>query len=254
MKPDNPIILALDFNNLDDAKGILSKVRNHIGMIKVGSELFTAYGKEALSLSGMFNIPLFLDIKLFDIPTTVARTVEVVCETMAQYQGKHFLSVHCWGGLEMCTAALDAAENSNVEIAGVTTLTSMSESDFREIGFRDSRAGTRTVDSAYVGYDCRNEVRQYDTAGKRIYSGLTHFICAPTQVPLMRQHLGDDVVLITPGIRADSEEAHDHARSKPASFALKNGATWLVIGRPITQSANPANAAQYFELQAQKYR
>ena len=70
----------------------------------------------------------------------------------------------------------------------------------------------------------------------------------------MRQHLGDDVVLITPGIRADSEEAHDHARSKPASFALKNGATWLVIGRPITQSANPANAAQYFELQAQKYR
>lgn len=254
IKPDKPIILALDFNNLDEAKDMIAKVRNHIGMIKVGLELFTAHGKDALALSGQFNVPVFLDLKLFDIPTTVQKTTESVCEMMAQYQGPHFLSVHCWGGSDMCRAAMEAAHNSNVEIVGITTLTSMYEPDFREIGFRDSRSGTRTVDAAFIGYDCKNTQRQYDANGKQIFDGLKHFVCAPTQVPLMRSYFKDDVALITPGIRAESEESHDHARSKPASFALKNGATWLVIGRPITKSNDPAAAAQYFESQVQKYQ
>lgn len=253
MKPSNPIILALDYNEVSEARNVLSKVRSNIGMIKIGLELFTAYGREALDLADEFHVPVFLDLKLHDVPTTVKKTTDVVCSLLSKYSGEHFLSIHCFGGREMCETVFKTAQGSNVQIAGVTTLTSMEDRDFRGLGFRDGRAGIRTIDAAYVAADCLNERSQWDANRNRILNGMTHFICAPNQLPLMRQHFGNDVVMISPGIRSDSEEAHDHARSKPASFALKNGATWIVVGRPITQAPDPAAAASYFKEQVNKF-
>jgi len=252
MKPDNPIILALDYSDLHEARQMLDKVRPHIGMIKIGLELYTAYGREALELSSDFQIPVFLDLKLHDVPTTVRKTTAVVCSFLSKHPGEHILSIHCAGGREMCKAAIEAASSSNVSIAGVTVLTSLDDRDFHHIGFKDCRPGIRTVDAANVGYDCLHDGPQYDAQGTRIYSGLTHFICAPNQVPLMKQHY-ENSILITPGIRADGDDTHDHERTKPASFALKNGASWIVIGRPITRASDPVIAAQYFEQQAKKY-
>jgi orotidine-5'-phosphate decarboxylase len=252
MKPDNPIILALDFSELQEARTVLERVRPHIGMIKIGLELFTSHGREALELSSDYTIPIFLDLKLYDVPTTVAKTTSSVCSLLAQHPGPHFLSIHCLGGRDMCKAALEASMGSNVTIAGVTVLTSLTERDFSRLGYSDRRPGPRTIDSADIGIDCMNTQAQYDAQNKRIYNGLTHFICAPNQVPLMKSHF-EDAILITPGIRAEGDETNDHARTKPAGFALKSGASWIVVGRPITKATDPRDAAFYFEQQAKKY-
>lgn len=252
MKPDNPIILALDYSDLSEARQVLERVRPNIGMIKIGLELYTAYGREALELSSDFQIPVFLDLKLHDVPTTVSKTISVVCALLGKHAGDHLLSVHCEGGIHMLRSARNAAMGSNVTIAGVTTLTSLDTMDFRRMGFGNSQPGTRTVVAADVGYDCMNDRPAYDAKGDRVYDGLRHFICAPNQVPLMKKHF-EDSILITPGIRSDSDKTDDHARSKPIGFALRSGATWVVIGRPITQASDPKIAAEYFEQQAKKY-
>jgi len=252
MNPDNPIILALDFAELQEAREMLERVRPHIGMIKIGLELFTTYGREALELSSDFTIPVFLDLKLYDVPTTVAKTTAAVCSLLAKHPGGHFLSIHCLGGKNMCKAALEPSMGSNVSIAGVTVLTSHTEREFSRLGYSDRRPGIRTVDAADIGYDCMNDQAQYDAAGKRVYNGIKHFICAPNQIPLMKSHY-EDSFLITPGIRADGDNTDDHARTKPAGFALKSGASWIVVGRPITKASDPVGAAMYFEQQAKKY-
>ena len=235
---DNPIILALDFADLKKARDILTLVRPHVGMIKIGLELFTAHGKDCITLSQEFDIPVFLDLKLHDVPTTVAKTVEVICThfTRTNLQDPHFLSVHCFGGKEMCKAALDVANGSNVKIAGVTILTSLTERDLGSFGFRDTRIGSRTVDIAELGKE----------------AGIDTFISAPNQLPLMRKYLGDQVSIITPGIRSDADEQHDHKRTKTPGFAMKNGANWIVVGRPITQADDLLAMAQYFKHQAMK--
>jgi orotidine-5'-phosphate decarboxylase len=203
-------------------------------------------------MSSDYQIPVFLDLKLNDVPTTVSKTTSVVCSLLAKHPGGHLLSIHCSGGKDMCKAALTASMGSNVSVAGVTVLTSMTERDFSRLGFTDRRPGIRTVDAASTGYDCMNDQAQYDPAGKRIYNGLKHFICAPNQIPLMKSHY-EDSILITPGIRAEGDETDDHARTKPAGFALKSGASWIVVGRPITKATDPRDAAVWFEQQAKKY-
>lgn len=248
MKPANPIILALDYSKLRDAQQVTHLVRPYIGMLKIGLELYTAHGKEALQLSRDFNIPLFLDLKLHDVPHTVNKTVQVLCEQLSSYPGPHFISVHILGGQDMCHQAWDAALGSNVEIVGITVLTSLNERDLHSMGFRDRRVGVRTTNLASLGADCSEE-----HVGVGCGGGLNHFVCAPTQLKLMRQHLGEDAVLISPGIRLPGAEPDDHQRPATPGYALNNGATWLVIGRPITQDPNPMQAAIYFNDQIGKY-
>jgi orotidine-5'-phosphate decarboxylase len=235
MTPDNPIILALDSSELTIVRELLVKVRPHIGMIKIGTELFTAHGREAIELSKQFSIPIFLDLKLHDIPTTVGKTVSVICDLLATCSGEHFLSIHCMGGSKMCQMALEAAQGSNVIIAGVTVLTSITKLDFSQMGFKDCRSGSRTISAVEMVLD----------------QGMRTFICAPNQLKLMSSHF-KDITMITPGIRAKSSD--DHVRSKPISFALKNGATWVVIGRPITQALLPGEAALNFKKEVERYK
>lgn len=247
MKPANPIILALDYDNLNDARQMVSLVRPYVGMLKVGLELFTACGKESLELSRDFNIPLFLDLKLHDVPLTVSKTVQVLCSQLARYHGPHFVSIHTLGGQEMCHAAWDVSLGSNVEIVGITVLTSLGESELASFGFRDSRVGVRATRLANLGVDCSEE---HVGTGS---GGLNHFVCPPAQLKLMREHLGNDLVLISPGIRLPEAVVDDHKRPTTIGHALKNGATWVVIGRPITKDHDPLQAAIYFKEQADKY-
>lgn len=241
MRPDNPIILALDFDSLSDAEQMLSKVRPHIGMIKIGLELFIAYGKDTLALAQDYDIPVFLDLKLHDIPNTVGKTMSVLCKTLSPLSGKHFVSIHCFGGKEMCKQAILAAQSSNVIPTGVTLLTSLDSYDLGRFGFRDCRLGYKAVDLAAIGHSC---------LGINPPVGLESFVCAPQQLKMVRNYLGDDATIITPGIRLNEAESDDHKNVKSASFAMKNGATWLVIGRPITQASDPATAAEVFKTQA----
>lgn len=235
----NPIILALDYSNLDDADMMLDKVSKHIGMIKVGLELFTAHGWECLKLAEKYSKPIFLDLKLFDIPTTVAKTVRVACQRLADVDGPHFLSVHTMGTKEMCKAALEASTYSNVKITGITLLTSFSWQDLSQLGYSDTRVNIQTSHFARLGRSCTSK-------DWKSTEGLTHFVCGPSHVPLLRKHLGNEVTIITPGIRPPDTAVNDHKNSATIPQALKNGANWLVIGRPITQDADPAFIAEQF--------
>jgi orotidine-5'-phosphate decarboxylase len=252
MKPDNPIILALDYSNLNEARSILNQVRPSIGMIKIGLELFTACGKEALELSSEFNVPVFLDLKLHDVPTTVEKTTAVVCELLSAHPGNHFLSVHCLGGRQMCAGAMGVADGSNVTITGITLLTSMTGEDLSWAGFSTRRTNIKTIDFASIGIDCANTQPSYRPNTTKI--GLTSFVCAPAQTALMRKHYGDDITIINPGIRPVADTSKDHANSKPPGFAIRNGATWIVVGRPITQATDPASTAAAFKNEVDRIK
>lgn len=266
MKPANPIILALDYDNLEDAERMLSLVRPHIGMIKVGLELFSSVGKEALLLGRYYNIPVFLDLKLCDTPTTVKKTINNLMGTLTSLPGEQFISIHCFGGRDMCKAAIETTQGSNVKPVGITLLTSSDSSDLGNLGFTNRSVGVRTVKTAKVGIGCIDQ----GTLGHpghpathwgpgtpptpaRPPIGLDAFVCAPAQLPLMRKHYKDTITLISPGIRMDGTDAHDHKSAKPASFALRSGANWIVVGRPITQAADPLLVVQHLEKVADKY-
>ena len=229
----NPVILALDYSDLSEAHNILDKVRPYIGMAKIGLELFTTHGRDALQLAKEFQIPIFLDLKLHDIPKTVEKTVGAICEMLAPYNSNHFLSVHCFGGTDMLKQALKVSQGSNVQMVGITLLTSLDHPDLYKFGFSEGRPNVKTIDLAWLGRSCISDKPE----------GLTHFVCAPTSLKLMRKHFGDQITLITPGIRADGDDVHDHQRTATASAAIKDGANWIVVGRPITQSGAPAEMA-----------
>lgn len=237
----NPIILALDFSDLNQADEMISKVRNYIGMIKIGPELFNSYGREALELGLKHSIPIFLDLKLHDTPSTVAKTVDAIATKFSTKYKIKFLTVHAFGGQEMVKEAVGTAKGSDLQIAVVTLLTSLNHKDLSSFGFRDCREGIKTVDLALTAYG----------AGARV------FVAAPTQIHLMRKHLdksAQNITLITPGIRALDAPQDDQKRTKPIGFAIRNGADWVVVGRPITLEPNPEGAAKLLLDQAEKAR
>lgn len=269
MRTYNPIILALDFNNMSEADAVLSKVRPHVGMIKVGLELYTSVGRESLALARQYNIPVFLDLKLCDTPTTVKKTMEGLMGSLAILPGNHFLSIHCFGGREMCKTAMEVTRGTNVKPVGITLLTSFDGGDLGNLGFTNRSIGIKAVKMAQLGMGCIDQ-------GKPAYAGhpgypgypaypptpatparppigMDAFVCAPAQLALMRKHYEDTITLISPGIRMEGMEAHDHKNAKPASFALRTGANWIVVGRPITQAPDPAAIARHFEKVAEKY-
>jgi orotidine-5'-phosphate decarboxylase len=253
MKPAanaSPVILALDYSDMTQAASLLEKVRPHIGMIKIGLEMFTANGFNSFQLSEDFKIPMFLDLKLHDVPTTVSKTVKVLCEKLAPINGDHFLSIHASGGKEMCEKALETAKGSNVSITAITLLTSLDKRDLQRLevkGMPSRYAGNAAV----VANDCSHDTWTQDPNN---HKGIMHIVCPPAMIKTISQYLHDDVVYICPGIRATSDNVNDHAKAVTASAAIKGGADWIVIGRPITEAADPASAAIYFLEQANKSR
>jgi orotidine-5'-phosphate decarboxylase len=219
------LILALDVPTREDAAPILRQLRGQLRWVKVGLQLFTAYGPNYVrEVAGMgFNV--FLDLKLHDIPNTVAKAVESLAPLPIQ-----MLTLHCAGGAGMMRAAREAQQKHNPKLLllGVTVLTSMDSAGLQEIGVAAPSAD------------------QVARLGKLAAdSGLRGLVCSPLEVAMLRRQLPADMQLITPGIRPASETGgDDQKRVMTPADAARAGSTYIVVGRPILKAADPAAAAR----------
>jgi orotidine-5'-phosphate decarboxylase len=215
-----PIAVALDAPDAETAARWARAVTPHVAVVKVGLELFCRVGPSIVdSVRGGSGAELFLDLKLHDIPNTVAGAVRSVARLKPRY-----LTVHATGGVEMVRAAVDASDG--VTIAAVTVLTSMSDATLEAVGL----AGPPL-----------DAVRRL--AALAVGAGAGALVCSPHEVAAVRSEVGSDVVLITPGVRPAGADAQDQARVATPQQALADGADLLVIGRPITGAADPGAAA-----------
>jgi orotidine-5'-phosphate decarboxylase len=215
-----PIAVALDAPDLETAARWAGLVTPHVSTVKIGLELYLRYGPEAVaSVRGASNVQLFLDLKLHDIPATVAAAARAVARLRP-----HLLTVHASGGPEVVRAAAAAAPNT--KIVAVTILTSLSAAELGRIGFAGS---------------VRDCVRRLATLA--VQAGARGLVCSPREVADLRAEVGPDILLITPGVRPAGSDAHDQVRVATPEEALRDGADLLVIGRPITAAADPGAAA-----------
>ena len=214
----NRLIVAADVEEADAAEDLARRLAGAVGMIKVGLELYTAEGPEAVRrLRG--HLPVFLDLKLHDIPTTVGRAARI-----AGRLGASMLTVHALGGPEMIRAAAESAPEGAADrgmappaVIAVTILSSLAEA-----------AGASPASLAF----------------EAVEAGAGGLVCSGDHVGEIRRALGDGPVLVVPGIRPEGLGADDHARVLTPREALEEGADRLVVGRPITGAADPAAAAR----------
>ena len=215
-----PVAVALDAPDIETAAQWAEAVAPHVSTLKVGLELFCRYGPEAVTtVRGGNRLDLFLDLKLHDIPATVAGAARSVARLKPTY-----LTVHASGGPAMVRAAVEAAPE--VQIAAVTVLTSLAEEDLAKLGL----AGP-----------ARDAVRRL--AALAVDAGARALVCSPQEVAAVRAEVGGDVTLITPGVRPAGSSTDDQARTSTPRGALDDGADLLVVGRPITGAGDPGAAA-----------
>ena len=215
------VIIPLDVPTLDDAMGLVDSLGEAADFYKVGLELFTAEGSAAVQALKQRNKRVFLDLKLHDIPSTVARAV-----ARARVLEVDLLTLHATGGRPMMEAAAQAAEN-DLTLLGVTVLTSMTSSDMEH-------SWGREVDSI------EEEVVRLATLGRD--SGVGGVVASVREAAPVKKALGSDLVVVTPGIRFAGGDAHDQARVSTPGAAVAAGADYLVIGRSVTQAPDPAEA------------
>jgi orotidine-5'-phosphate decarboxylase len=220
------IIIALDVKTKEEARKVLESLPE-ARVFKVGLELFTAEGPGMIDLVKSYGKEVFLDLKLHDIPNTVAGAVRAAVK-----HGVSMLTLHTSGGREMMKKAVETAretaekENKPLPLLlGVTVLTSLKDDDLKEIGFS---AGTRE--------------QVLRLARLATEAGIEGLVCSPQEIDLLRAELGQEIKIITPGIRPAWAEAQDQKRIMTPAEAIKKGADFLVIGRPITQAQPPAEA------------
>ncbi len=213
------IIVALDFASAKDALALVDRLTPDLCRLKVGKELFTRSGPRLVEQLSAAGFDVFLDLKYHDIPNTVARACAAAAEL-----GVWMVNVHASGGRRMLAAAREALEmrpNRPLLIA-VTILTSLEAADLQEIGFQD---GTQTC------------VRRL--AGLAMDAGLDGVVCSPLEITDLRSSLGDDFLLVTPGIRSADAGWADQRRIMTPAEAIAHGADYLVVGRPVTQADDP---------------
>ena len=222
--PKSRLIHALDLPTLDEARAAAERVRGEIGVAKVGLELFSRYGPDAASCGQTANAPVFLDLKLHDIPATVGRAVENLLPLADQ--GVRYLTVHAAGGRAMLSRAVEASQG-RIHIIAVTVLTSLDADDLRSTGIaRDTLAQVQGL--AHLAFD----------------AGVRHFVCAPTEASTLRRALGDQATIITPGVRPAGSAHGDQKRVTTPADAIAGGADMLVVGRPIRDADDPRQAAK----------
>jgi orotidine-5'-phosphate decarboxylase len=221
---DNPIFCAIDTPDVPAARKLATALRGAAN-IKLGLEFFVANGPQAvLDIAG--RTPLFLDLKLHDIPNTVAGAVRSAAALRPM-----FLTVHCAGGSAMMRAAAEAAKEASAQnrlrLLGVSVLTSLDDGDLVQLGQRGP-VGEQAVRLALLARD----------------SGLDGVVCSPLEVAALRAACGSGFLLMVPGIRLMGAAAGDQKRVMGPREALAAGADYLVIGRPITGAPDPAAAAR----------
>lgn len=222
---ETPIVVALDFDNKFKALQLVDKLDPSMCRLKVGKEMFTLYGPQLVKEIHGRGFDLFLDLKFHDIPNTVAKAV-----TAAAEMGVWMVNVHASGGLAMMEAArralLPYGDNAPLLIA-VTVLTSMSDDELKLIGVEGSAED-----------QVRRLARLTQTAG------LDGVVCSARESSMLKAELGADFKLVTPGIRPAGSDAGDQKRIMTPAEAMASGSDYLVIGRPITQAADPLATLQ----------
>jgi orotidine-5'-phosphate decarboxylase len=215
-----PIAVALDAPDLETAARWAGLVTPHVSALKIGLELYLRYGPEVVaSVRGASGAQIFLDLKLDDIPATVAGAARAVARLRPA-----LLTVHAAAGAAAIRAAADAIPAA--KIVAVTVLTSLGEADLTRMGVAGPVSGA---------------VRRL--AVLAVEAGARGVVCSPHEVTAVRAEVGNDIMLITPGVRPAGSDANDQARVATPEEALRSGADLLVIGRPITGAADPGAAA-----------
>ena len=219
MSSSAPVIVALDFDNQHAALSLAEQLDPAQCRLKVGKELFTAAGPTLVKALVERNFDVFLDLKFHDIPNTAAKAVSAAADL-----GVWMANVHASGGSRMMSAAREALEQqgSPMLLIGVTVLTSMDESDLLEIGIQRSPS-EQVLHLAQLTQKC----------------GLQGVVCSAQEASSLKSELGAEFKLVTPGIRLADSAADDQRRIVTPQKAMQLGSDYLVIGRPITQSANP---------------
>lgn len=215
------LIVALDVSNAAQARDLVQTVGDAAGLFKVGLQLFTAEGPAFVRELIRSGHKVFLDLKFHDIPNTVGQAVKQAAEL-----GVSMLTLHGSGGAAMLKAATDAA-GGRVTLLAVTVLTSMNDDDLQEVGI----AG-RSLD----------QVLRIAALAKA--AGLGGVVASPQEAAQIRKSLGEGFAIVTPGVRPAGSSLDDQQRVATPARAIAAGATHLVIGRPITHAANPADAAR----------
>ena len=213
------VIVALDVPDIAGALALATRLDPRLCRVKVGKELFTAAGPAVVDALHQRGFEVFLDLKYHDIPNTVAGA----CRAAARL-GVWMLNVHASGGEAMMRAARDAvaAVSRPPLIIGVTILTSLGDADLEQVGFNGS-AHDAVVRLARLARAC----------------GLDGVVCSAQEAPALRQATGEDFLLVTPGIRLAGDARGDQVRVVTPPEAVRLGASYLVIGRPITGAADP---------------
>ena len=218
----NPIFCAIDTNDIHKATSILSDIAPHIGGIKVGLEFFTSLGVRGIEEVNKFNKPLFIDLKLYDIPNTVTAALRNILALKPEYT-----TLHISGGrrmLENCVEEKIKA-NSSTKLIGVTMLTSFDDKEINEIGIdRNVQENVNLLSG--LAESCK----------------LDGIVCSPHEISTIKNNFKLEV--IAPGIRMNESQTDDQKRTLTAKEALNAGADILVVGRPITQADNPAEATR----------
>lgn len=221
-KRDCKLILALDLPDRESALKILDGLRGKLEWVKIGLQMYLKYGADFVrEVSGM-GFKIFLDLKLFDIPNTVASAVESVSALPVS-----MLTIHASGGREMMRRAVESEAERNPEllILGVTVLTSFDA---------DSLAET--------GVELEPEWQVEKLAKLAVDSGLKGLVCSPLEIEGLRSILPEDTVLVTPGIRPSGSSADEQKRIMTPADAARAGSDFIVVGRPILKAENPAFA------------
>ncbi|MBU0594160.1 MAG: orotidine-5'-phosphate decarboxylase [Gammaproteobacteria bacterium] len=222
--PDPKIIVALDYSSTADASKLVERLDPGLCKLKVGKELFTAAGPAWVEQLVSRGYGVFLDLKFHDIPHTVAQA----CKAAASL-GVWMVNVHALGGRAMMNAAREALDSlpKRPKLIAVTVLTSMGSNDLADLGISEEpQQLVRRL--ARLAQECR----------------LDGVVCSAQEAALLRQDLGANFCLVTPGIRPASASQDDQKRIMTPADALSAGADYLVIGRPITQAADPLQALQ----------
>jgi orotidine-5'-phosphate decarboxylase len=215
-----PVAVALDAPDLDTAARWAAAVTPHVSTVKIGLELYLRYGPDVVAtVRGASGVRVFLDLKLHDIPATVAGAARAVSRLRPE-----IITVHASAGADVVRAAVESAPGTIV--AAVTVLTSLGESDLAAMGIPGP------VDDV---------VRRLATLA--VAAGARGLVCSPHEVAAVRAEVGPDITLITPGVRPAGSDLHDQARVATPEEAIRAGADLLVIGRPITRSSDPGAAA-----------
>jgi orotidine-5'-phosphate decarboxylase len=226
VNPQDRLIFALDLPTLKDAAHYIDILEPHVGAFKVGLEAFIAYGNSVLPI---IQKPVMLDLKLHDIPETVERAIYAA----AKFNPK-FLTIHIQQP-ETMHRAIKAAKETNIELLGVSLLSSMSQNDCALLGLSPLEPTARA--EAMVRYGLQHV--------------LTGFVCSPLEVSNLRTKLSNYITLVVPGIRSANDDKHDQKRVGSATQAIADGASYIVVGRSIRDAKDPVAAAKQivFEIE-----